>query len=114
VKRTVKVSCEAARKIRKIEDELAELGIYIAREDEDEPRPKAKAKSGASVYHYGTIWTTLEHAKLLIEIGILTPTAWATVRKLLKGAGLKRDEIITLGLAGPTTKKKRRKRTKAT
>ncbi len=99
----VHVSLKVGRKVEKVEDELAALGVAV--EFHERHRPRVKRRNGG-----GLPWSALEHAYLVWSIAKTAIGAWPKIRKVLVGAGLSRNEIITLGLSNYTrTPKKKRK-----
>lgn len=102
----MRVGKRIQNKLFKIDDELADLGVHI-----EFHQRRAKFKSargfGAAMRYAADIWLVYSVTKEAIG-------RWPAIRQLLVSAGMKRDEIITLGLSTMTKanpkKKSARKR----
>jgi hypothetical protein len=97
---TVYVTPKVAKKVMKVDDELAELGVGV--------------EYGRVAYKSSGFFEAVKTAWLLYGIAKEARGNWPAIRRLLLGAGLTRYEITTLGLSDytRTTKRKVKRKTK--
>ena len=91
---SVHVGKRIQNKLLKIEDELAQLGVHIEFQER-----KAKLKAAAQI---AQVFTHLRDIWLVYSVGKEAIGNWPRIRELLASVGLKREEMITLGLSKMT------------
>ncbi len=95
---TVYVTPKVAKKVMKVDDSLAQLGVSV--------------KYGRVAYKSAGIFEAVKTAWLLYSIAKEARGNWPAMRKLLVRAGLTRYEITTLGLSDYTRTTKRKAKSK--